>query len=369
VGLGGQGCGHLGIDLDPDALDLGDDDGSSGGRTGSGGAGAGAETSTGGAQATGGEDNLGGGWGNGDGGWGNGGDWRGDGGWGNGDGGWGNGGSELGSGGASAAAACSSGTFGALALIDTLEVTGDKWGPTITADRLTLYFALGVTTTEKIYRSTRTAKDQPFGPATEVTELNAIARQGTPFVNHDDTRIYFFRQPTPDQSSRDLWFASRNSPAEAFSKLTALVGLNSSYREHLAWLTPDERTVYFASARGTSSAETDIWMATRPMATGPFAALTLVGGLDSGLSEDQSPSLTPDQLTMFFTTDYSTSLDVYSATRATTSDAFGTPTREDGLSSSSDDTNVNLSPDGREIFISSARSGSQELWVATRECD
>jgi len=254
-------------------------------------------------------------------------------------------------------------------MIDTLDVLGDKWGPSITGDRLVLYFAVSGETSEKIYRSTRAAKDQPFGAATEVTELNAIARQGTPYVSYDDTSIYFFRQTTDNQNSRDLWHASRASPSEPFSNLAELSELSSNYREHLPWLTRDELTIYFASARATSSWETDLWMATRTSVTAEFGDITIISGLDDGESEDQSPALTPDGLTLYFTTDYLTSLDVYSATRSAIDDDFGAPTREDELSSSGDDTNLTLSPDGREIFISSERSGSQELWVAIRDCD
>jgi hypothetical protein len=59
--------------------------------------------------------------------------------------------------------------------------------------------------------------------------------------------------------------------------------------------------------------------------------------------------------------------DIYVSTRATTNDPWSVPVNlGPGVNSSAGDVAASLSGDGLELYFSSNRSGSQDIWVAKR---
>jgi hypothetical protein len=262
---------------------------------------------------------------------------------------------------------CSTGEFSTPVKIANLAVEGELWGPSLTGDGLTLFFAASDPVGENIYRAERPDRASAFGAASEVSELNVRQRQGTPFINFEGTRIYFMVQEGADQTVRDLFYAERETKAGTFGSAQPLLGINTKYREHLPWVSKDELTIYYTGYREPDLWKSDIWKATRMDASLPFSnakSVTSFGGV-----EDGSPSLAPDGLTLFFTSDRMESFDVWTASRNTQDELFSRPVRNAQLSGAADEVNLNLSWDGREIVFSSSRDGTQSLWIASRDCD
>jgi len=82
------------------------------------------------------------------------------------------------------------------------------------------------------------------------------------------------------------------------------------------------------------------------------------------------PSLSRDGLTIYYEAATPT-LDLYSATRASLADPFGSATALPFNQSNQTDQDAGLSADERELFFASVRpgsSGGNDLYVVTRAC-
>ncbi len=105
-----------------------------------------------------------------------------------------------------------------------------------------------------------------------------------------------------------------------------------------------------------------------------FGAPALVSGVN-GSSEDEFPTLTDDELTIYFASNRSpgggASFDIWTASRATKNDPFGAPTivevqTTSGINTSSDERGPTITGDGRKLFFHSSRSGKYGLYVTER---
>lgn len=263
---------------------------------------------------------------------------------------------------------CNSGGFSEPQRVTGLDLSGTPWGPAFSPDGLTLYLSAANFGAERLYRAERQGRGNQFAAATELSELNTESQQGRPFVSADGHSLYFFRV---NRDSRNLWVATRDQEDEPWGNLLELQGVNSDDNDYLPWLSPDELTMYFTSSRSGGSGDTDVWVARRPSRSAAFDLVEAEVAINSGDS-DASPALSPDQLTIYFTTDRQDDggdAQVWSASRSSLSEPFVNPEPVEELSSNGDDTNVALSFDGTELILSSDRSGDRELWLARRECE
>jgi hypothetical protein len=134
-------------------------------------------------------------------------------------------------------------------------------------------------------------------------------------------------------------------------------------------LTADQLEVYFDSERpgGAIAANGDCWVATRARTSDPFGAPTLVAELAS-LADDTTFDVAPDGLTIYFASDRKTAgdRDIYVATRPDRSSPWSTPQRVAELSSPADENGASELADGLHIVFASARAGTGDLYIATR---
>jgi WD40-like Beta Propeller Repeat len=98
---------------------------------------------------------------------------------------------------------------------------------------------------------------------------------------------------------------------------------------------------------------------------GAWSAPVLVAELSSG-SYDDDPTLTADQLEVYFATTRAGDEDIWRATRASAAVTFGQPAPVTELNSFSIDSNVEVSGDGLVITFTSSRGGGYDLWYSTR---
>lgn len=98
--------------------------------------------------------------------------------------------------------------------------------------------------------------------------------------------------------------------------------------------------------------------------TKPFGTPALL--LDANL-KSATPRLSHDELTIYFTSDNATTAtDLFRATRATRTAAFGTAETMTAQSSASNDNDPAPSADHLSLFFHTGRGGNNDLWVATR---
>jgi Tol biopolymer transport system component len=160
-----------------------------------------------------------------------------------------------------------------------------------------------------------------------------------------------------------------NVLALPFTNITPLAEINDpTAEEDEPCLTGDLLELYFDAARvAPGAAMGDIWVAKRASTADPFGAPTLVTELAS-LSDDTTPEVTLDGLTMFFSSDRLKpgDRDIYMTTRPDRASAWSAPQRVTELSSIDTDDSAEMMPDGLQLVMSRGPSMGLDLEVATR---
>jgi Tol biopolymer transport system component len=138
-------------------------------------------------------------------------------------------------------------------------------------------------------------------------------------------------------------------------------------------LSADGLTLCLASNRPGGVGRDDLWVSSRKSTRDAWQIPVNLGATINSAEGDASPSISADGLELYFDSARSGgqgSGDIWVTTRASTSEAWGTP-RNLGptLNSSSADSVPKLSSDGLSLFFASARPGGfgvRDVWVATR---
>jgi Tol biopolymer transport system component len=209
---------------------------------------------------------------------------------------------------------------------------------------------------------------KPFGAPVLITELSTTEHDLFPRLTHDELTVYFERYPSADAGigSSDIYVATRASLAAPFGAATKLPGgINGSSNEFDPSVTADNLTLFFASNRA-GSAGVDIWMSTRADTASPFGAPATIA-IDTAVNE-HSPYVLADGLTLYFTGTAGSSL--LRATRASSSAAFALDTSGllDGINTTNNEVGPAVTPDELTLYFGSQRAGSQmfDVYVATR---
>jgi Tol biopolymer transport system component len=131
-------------------------------------------------------------------------------------------------------------------------------------------------------------------------------------------------------------------------------------------LTDDLLEIYFDTSRPPSVLG-DIWVARRMSATDPFDAPSPVAELHSD-SDDTSPEITGDGLTMYFSSDRITLGDreLYMTSRPDRVSSWSPPIQITALSSPAEESGAIETADGLGLVFASNRSGSLDLYRASR---
>jgi hypothetical protein len=168
--------------------------------------------------------------------------------------------------------------------------SGVIW-PAVTGDGLTIYvegILEGTMGKEDIWRATRKAIGDPFGPLENVPGVNSTSSDANPYVMSDGDVLYFIsrRQSSTDLyraasagdgfatpelfmegavspvvttdelrifmsmgNPQDIWTATRDAPDAPFGEPEPVDELNSGDRDRPAWISDDGCRIYFASTR------------------------------------------------------------------------------------------------------------------------
>lgn len=158
-------------------------------------------------------------------------------------------------------------------------------------------------------------------------------------------------------------------PLGSFGAPTRIVELSvAGTRDDDPSLTADQLEIFFNSERAGGPGSGDIWTATRAAADAPWSTPTLVAAMSSAASET-GPEISADGLTCYFASDRAGTLgrtDIWVTTRATRSAPWTTPVHVPELSSADDDTAPAIHANGLVIVLESTRGGDPSLFLATR---
>ncbi len=211
-----------------------------------------------------------------------------------------------------------------------------------------------------IYSATRTSIGDTWKNVTAVPGVNTASADDDPSISADMLTLYLAR-------GGGLYRATRGTTASAFAAPVALAAVNSGTSDFAPYLVDDGSALYFSSARDSDAGVAQLFV-TQPLGDGGFTAPVAVAGTGTA-GDNRFAAVTADQLVVYFGSTRSGGQglhDVWVATRASTATAFGAPRIVPEVSSTTEDQPSWVSSDRCRLYLTSNRSGTYKLYVATK---
>jgi hypothetical protein len=223
--------------------------------------------------------------------------------------------------------------------------TGGDDDPSLTGDMLELYFNRNA----DIYVATRAAVNQPWGTPTLVAELSSTSSETTPEITYDGLTIYVGSDRPGTAGQDDIWVSTRATRSDTWSAPVRVAELSTSSEDAASAPAPGDLTIVWTSS---VTGDYEIYRATRSSKTATWSTPQAVTEVNS-TAADYSPMLSADQLTIYLDSVRNAGNDdLYYATRATTSDAFGTPQPINELNTTAGaESDPWISPDSRHLYF------------------
>ncbi len=260
------------------------------------------------------------------------------------------------------------GAFSAPTPVTALSSSAADDDPTMTADHLELYFnsnRAGGMGGADIWISTRASATDPWGPPAPVVPVNSTTTETTPGVSADGLTLYFSSDRAGGLGGTDIYVSTRATRADAWTVPAHVGELASVSAEHGTQPSASGRSLVFNSDR---SGSTLLYITTRASLTAPWDAPRPITELSSG--DEADPTLVAeDQVIVFHSTTRGGGVggsELYLARRAAPSLPFDAPVPIPELNSPASDSDAWLSDDQRHALFASDRSGTSQIYEASR---
>lgn len=160
----------------------------------------------------------------------------------------------------------------------------------------------------------------------------------------------------------DISIATRSSLGDPWLPGPQPAELNSDRNERSPAPSADLLTIVFASNRGATNR---IYIAERASTSAPWSTPRELTELAATGTED-SPMLSDDKLSLYFTSDRSGNFDLYVARRASVDDPFGSPEPLTEINTDAEESDPWISPDQRTLYFTTDRGGNRDVYVSRR---
>jgi Tol biopolymer transport system component len=207
--------------------------------------------------------------------------------------------------------------------------------------------------------------------------INTEYNDTYPILTADGLTIYF-TSDRPGLGGDDIWVSRRETTDSPWGEPENVTVLNSTYNDSLSMLSTSGNIMYFHSDRPGGCGNGDLWMSrAKPGGDGWTVPVNMGCVVNTAATETAPAFYANDDLgvsMIYFGSNRpgSADFDIYQTT--TTDEDLQIAVWSPGvlvpeLSSPGRDTRTSVRRDGREIFITSNRTGSLglDIWVATRE--
>ncbi len=188
--------------------------------------------------------------------------------------------------------------------------------------------------------------------------------------------ICFFAVPMISACNNESQGRKNTDPA--FGKVVNLETVNSGSWDNRIYMTGDELTMYFQSNRAGGQGAHDIWASTRESQEEPWQEPANIGGPVNSEYEEFSVCVSPDNLSLYFSSDrpggYG-AYDIWLSTRNNMQEQWQEPENlGPAINSEYCETGPTLSPDGLELYFSDYSNtaprpggvGQEDIWVSRR---
>jgi Tol biopolymer transport system component len=151
-------------------------------------------------------------------------------------------------------------------------------------------------------------------------------------------------------------------PTKPFTTFKPITELETAGNDDHMTLSPDELQIWYSSDRASDAGLRDIFHATRASRTAAFGAPAIVSEL-STVRDDSQPSITADLLTIALATQVNgTQWDVFVSTRGDAGSPFGTLATVPPVNTGSTDWMPTFTSDRSVLYFVTNRSGNYDIW-------
>jgi Tol biopolymer transport system component len=201
----------------------------------------------------------------------------------------------------------------------------------------------------------------PFGPPQLVDNVNSATADDDPAISGDGLELIFDSER--GGAVGDLYVSTRPSRSGPWSMPALITEVSSpTFDEDAPCLSYDGLVLTFNSQLSGNS---DVWIATRATPTSAWGPPVLMTDLSSP-QVDERFCMSDNNLVGVLTTERAGTRQLFEARRESDTATWGTPTQLTELSASTYNGEGMLDPTGTLIVFASNRSGSSDLWMATR---
>jgi hypothetical protein len=156
-------------------------------------------------------------------------------------------------------------------------------------------------------------------------------------------------------------------PSKPFGTPVEIKEIDTAANEWSAWLSVDRLTIYFARDQPCCN---QLYSATRASVQDPFGTPTALTALNDQTAQTSNPTVTADGLTMYLHSENRTNSvglwDIYTSTRPSTAAAWGTPALVAGVNTPDFDEDPYILPAGDTLYFDSNAPGTYDIYMATR---
>lgn len=255
--------------------------------------------------------------------------------------------------------------------IASLESANDDASLRMTPDELTAVFARrsgAGSGLYDLYTAQRTAIDAPFAAPILMASVNSVNSEVWPTLSPDGLLLVFQSDRGAAAGTYHPYTSKRASTDAAFSPPTFATALMDG-DDHL--YLANAHSLYFSSAARTGGpGARDLWYAPIDSTGATGSPNLVVGGVNTDVAE-VTPVVSSDELRIYFRRTVGGELDVYTASRPTPVDPFGTATAVPALSLASlNEIPTWISPDDCALYVEIANApgtaGGDDLYVSLR---
>ena len=242
------------------------------------------------------------------------------------------------------------------------QTDDDEDNPTLTADRLQIFFTSNREGNTDVWVATREFTTDDFAAPQRVDDASTDGIDTSPAISLDGLTLFVGWLDEPGGlGGYDIWQLERTSRLGAWSEAVPVVELNSAEDDIPRPPAMNDTVMPLGSRRSLEGYRT--YLAPRANRDAPFGEPELVEELAFPGQSTVDGFLTEDGLMLFYSSAASEGMgDLYYATRSVPEGRFGPPIPIDELNTGADDRDPWLSPDGQWFYFSSDISGNLELY-------
>ncbi len=246
----------------------------------------------------------------------------------------------------------------------------------ISADGLSLYFNSTLPGGHggfDIWMTTRETKADEWGePVNLGARINSSTREQTPCISANGLELYFASSRGYTDINFDIWKTTRETTEDDWGEPVKLgPTVNSPDFDYASSISADGLSLFFGSTRGSGPAwNVDLWVTTREALDTPWRTPVNLGTTVNSPAHDGFPSISSDGRTLFFSgwgmgpyRSGGSGCDLWMTKRTTPYDDWSTPVNLGPIvNSAANDLSPNISADGSTLYFTSNRPGGYGDW-------